>query len=343
MAPESILDFSASINPLGPSAGVRTAVAAAFDRVVHYPESGSPGLCQALAEFHSVPAENITVANGSTELIHLIPRLTGRSSGKALLIAPTFSEYAQSLELAGWSFTYHCLSPETGFVLDCTAVAHELGKGYDLLFFCNPGNPTGRLYTTHEVAALYESCRAASCFFVLDEAFIDFAAGASAKMLLHESNDLLILRSMTKFFGFPGLRLGYAFASAAVTERLQRHLPPWSVGVLAQAAALAALADAEHCRRTVEIVTTERQRLSKEIGSLAGLKVYAGAANYLLLRIDTGITATALQQKLLSGRILIRDCSNFIGLDERFIRVAVRTEAENNRLLQALAAAFPGK
>ena len=147
---------------------------------------------------------------------------------------------------------------------------------------------------------------------------------------------------MTKFFGFPGLRLGYAFASPAVTARLQRLLPPWSVGVLAQAAALAALADSGHCRRTREFVTAERQRLAAGLAGIAALQVFPGAANYLLVQIGSGMTAAALQQRLLAQRILIRDCSNFAGLDERFFRVAVRSAADNDRLLQALAAALSG-
>jgi len=335
-----VLDFSASINPLGPAPGVRDAVAAAFDRVGHYPESGSPELCRALAQYHALPAEMITVANGSTELIHLLPRLAGKSAGRALLIAPCFSEYAHALELAGWSLACLCLSPEDGFTLDCDRVAAELANGYDLLFFCNPGNPTGRLYTAVEVAALYEMCRQAGCFFVLDEAFIDFAGEQSSKQLPAANPDWLILRSMTKFFGFPGLRLGYAFAAPALTARLQRLLPPWSVGVLAQAAGLAALADREHCRRTVAFISAERQRLAGELGSVAGLKVFAAAANYLLVRIDSAMTAAMLQQRLLAQRILVRDCSNFAGLDGSFFRVAVRSTAENDRLLQALAVAL---
>jgi len=310
--------------------------------VGHYPESGSPELCRALAAYHALPAERITVANGSTELIHLLPRLAGGSVGRALLIAPTFSEYGHSLELAGWRLTCLCLSPEDGFALDSARVAAELVSGYDLLFFCNPGNPTGRLYAAAEVAALYELCRRAGCFFVLDEAFIDFAAENSVGQLPAENPDWLILRSMTKFFGFPGLRLGYGIASPAVTVQLQRLLPPWSVGVLAQAAALAALADREHGRRTREFVGQERQRLADHLGRLPGLQVFAAAANYLLVEIRSGMTAAALQQQLLAQRILIRDCSNFTGLDERFFRVAVRSEAENDRLLQALAAALGG-
>jgi threonine-phosphate decarboxylase len=339
--PESLLDFSASINPLGPAPGVRLAVAAAFDRVVHYPEIGSPGLCRALAAYHAFPAERIAVANGSTELIHLLPRLTGKSSGRALLIAPTFSEYAHALELAGWRIDYLCLSPEDGFTLDLARVATELAKGYDLLLFCNPGNPTGRLYPAREVAALHDLCCQSGCFFVLDEAFMDFAEEQSAKHLLPEDNyDWLILRSMTKFFGFPGVRLGYAVASPALIERLQQLLPPWNVGELAQAAGLAALADREHCRRTREFVDAERERLVARLGALPGLTLFPGAANYLLLQITSGMTAAALQEKLLAERLLIRDCSNFIGLDGRFFRVAVRTGEENERLLQALERAL---
>lgn len=343
VAPESILDFSASINPFGPAAGVRSAITAAIAMVVHYPETGSPRLCRSLAEYHSVAAERIAVANGSTELIHLLPRLNGKCSGQALLIAPTFSEYAHALELAGWHVTCLCLSPESGFALDISMVADELAKGYDLLFFCNPGNPTGRIYSLAEVAALFEICRQTGCFFVLDEAFIDFTEENSAKNLLPESDDWLILRSMTKFFGFPGLRLGYALTSPTLTARLQNLVPPWSVGVLAQAAALAALADQEHCRRTREFVSRERQRLAGKLGQIDGLQVFSGAVNYLLVEITTGKTASWLQHQLLAERILIRDCSNFAGLDNRFFRVAVRNETDNDKLLQALAAVYDSK
>jgi len=339
--PESLLDFSASINPLGPAPGVRPAVAAAFDRVVHYPEVGSPGLCRALAAYHALGEERIAVANGSTELIHLLPRLTGRSAGRALLLAPTFSEYAHALELAGWRIDYLCLSPEGGFALDLARVATELARGYDLLFFCNPGNPTGRLYKVEEVEALYALCRQSGCFFVLDEAFIDFSEEGSAKHRLPEGeDDWLILRSMTKFFGFPGLRLGYVLGSSRLMARLQQLLPPWNVGVLAQAAGLAALADPEHCCRTREFVNAERKRLGARLGALPGLTVFPGAANYLLIQITSSMTAAALQEKLLAGRILIRDCSNFTGLDGRFFRVAVRTGEENERLLGALERAM---
>jgi threonine-phosphate decarboxylase len=335
--PESILDFSASINPLGPSPGVRKAAIEAFELAGHYPEIGSPALCKALSAYHSIPDDNIAVANGSTELIHLVPRLFRRAAGRALLIAPTFSEYANALELAGWKFDYLTLGHEDGFTLDCNRVAEELAKGYDLLFFCNPGNPTGKLYSLDDVETLYRLCRSSGCFFVLDEAFIDFEEESSAKLLIPDSDSGVILRSMTKFFGFPGIRVGYSIASPDVTSRLKRFLPPWNVGVIPQAAALAALADTDHCRGTLNIVEKERCHLVDSLSRLKGVNVFESAANYLLIRLDSGLTATELQEKLLEELLLIRDCSNFKGLDNRFFRIAVKGETENKKLLHAVA------
>lgn len=342
VSPESILDFSASINPLGPSPGVRKAAKEAFELVGHYPEIGSPALCKALSAYHSIPVNNIAVANGSTELIHLVPRLFRRAAGRALLIAPNFSEYANALELAGWQCDYLTLTHKNSFELDCNRVAEELAKGYDLLFFCNPGNPTGKLYSLDDVETLYRLCRSSGCFFVLDEAFIDFEEESSAKLLIPASDSGLILRSMTKFFGFPGIRIGYSIASPDVTSRLKRFLPPWNVGVIPQAAALAALADIKQCKRTVSIVEKERRHLADSFSKLKGVKVFESAANFLLIRLDSGLTATELQEKLLEELILIRDCSNFEGLDNRFFRVAVKGETENKKLLLSVAGILTG-
>ncbi len=338
--PDSILDFSASINPLGPAIAVRSATTTAFDLIGHYPEAGSPALCSALAAYHSLSPENIAIANGSTELIHLIPRLFRRATGRALLLAPAFSEYANALELAGWKFDYLTLEHERGFVLDCKKVAVELAKGYDLLFFCNPGNPTGKLYSLDEVETLYRLCRSSGCFCVLDEAFIDFAEEFSAKQLILTADSGLILRSMTKFFGFPGIRVGYSIASPGVTARLKRFLPPWSVGVIPQAAALAAIADSNHCRQTRAVIEEERQTLIAGFSKMNGVELFESAANYLLLKLNNGLTAAELQNKLLPELILIRDCSNFEGLDSRFFRVAVKGATDNKKLLGAIAGVF---
>ena len=341
ISPGELLDFSASINPLGPPPGVWPAIEEAFSWVGHYPDTACTGLRLLLAEKLGVAPEQLVVGNGSTELIHLIPRQGRFSRKRALLVAPTFSEYGHGLELAGWSFDYLFLSPGDGFALELSRVEERLGGGYDLLYLCNPGNPTGRLYSRDEVGALLGLCREAGTFCVLDEAFMDFCEDGAALPLLARNDGFLILRSMTKFYGFPGIRLGYALGSGKIIAELERLRPPWSVGTLAQAAGMAALADRGHGENTVALVTAERGRLAEGLAGMPGVKVYPGAANYLLGELTCGGTAGELARRLLGRRILIRDCSNFPGLNGRFFRVAVRGAVENGLLLEGIAATLP--
>lgn len=338
VSPDAMLDFSASINPLGPPAGVREAVTAAFDRLVHYPDSTAAELREALARRHNLFPENICVANGSTELIYLVPRLAGGARG--LVVAPPFSEYAKSLARAGLEVDYLDLFPADGFALSLDLLDRRLADGYDLLFLANPGNPTGALIPRHEIAEVICMCRRRGTFLVLDEAFMDFREEESATPLAAQGDGAVVLRSMTKFYAIPGLRLGYAVGSEAVIARLSSLREPWSVNTLAQAAGLACLADSDYPARTLALVERERARLSAGIGALPGLAVYPSAANYFLVRIDAGPTARELAARLLAERVLIRDCSSFRGLSERFFRVAVRGAGENMRLLELLGQVF---
>ena len=333
--PEELLDFSASINPLGPAPGVREAVGAAFDRLVHYPDSEAAELREALARHHGLVPEHICVANGSTELIYLMPRLV--SGRRGLVIAPPFSEYARSLLREGWTVDYLDLSPDGGFSLSPEALERRLADGYDLLFLGNPGNPTGKLITRGEIAALFQLCRRHGAFLVIDEAFIDFSEEESAKSLVAGTGGGVVLRSLTKFYAIPGLRLGYAVGCREVIARLAALRAPWSVNTLAQAAGLASLADPAYAARTRGFIAAERERLAAGLTALPGLSVYPSAANYLLVRLGGGLTAGELAAGLLAARILIRDCASFRGLDERFFRVAVRSREENDRLVDAVA------
>lgn len=338
VSPDGIIDFSASINPLGPPVGVRGAVAAAFDRLVHYPDSGATELRDALARRHHLLPENICVANGSTELIYLVPRLVGGRRG--LIVAPPFSEYAKSLARAGWEIDYLALDPDQGFALSPDALDRRLARGCDLLFLANPGNPTGALIPGNGVAEILRLCRSRGAFLVLDEAFIDFREEESATSLVAQGGGAVVLRSMTKFYAIPGLRLGYAVGSGEVIARLAALREPWSVNTLAQAAGLACLEDGEYPARTRDLVAAERKRLASGIAALPGLTVYPSSANYLLVRIDAGPSAPELAARLLAERVLIRDCSSFRGLSDRFFRVAVRGAEENMRLLDLLGKVF---
>ena len=339
--PARLLDFSASINPVGMPAGVKQAVIGAVDRVVHYPDPYAELLREALAKHHGVSPGEIVTANGSTELIFLLPRLV--KGGRALIVAPAFSEYAKALAAAGWDVNYLHLSPDDGFELNPELLEGCIAEGYDILFLCNPGNPTGRLYSRGELLQVMELCRAAGIFLVLDEAFIDFC-GEDASLLgeLVAAGRGLVLRSLTKFYAIPGLRLGYAAAASDICERLAEISGPWRVNALAQAAGLAAVGDAAFATRTREFVASERAILFRQLAELPGLTPYAGAANYLLVRIHGNLSVADLGRKLLLRRnILIRDCSSFAGLEGGFFRVAVRSPEENRLLVASLQELLP--
>ena len=340
IAPEELSDFSASINPLGPAPGVREALSASFDRIVHYPDREAAELRSALADFHGVEATGIVVANGSTELIYLLPRIVQGRRG--LIVAPAFSEYARSLERAGWETGYLTLRPEDGFAFSLEALEARLAEGVDLLFLCNPANPTGALLPLTVIEKIHTLCRNAGTFLVIDEAFMDFCEEESAKRVICAGEGGVILRSMTKFYAIPGLRLGYAMGPAKVIERCSALLEPWSVNTTAQVAGVASLADPEYHALTIRYCAEQRSFLTHGLSSLPGLKPYPSVANYLLVEMRNGLSAAELRDELVKKRILIRDCSNFVGLDGRFFRVAVHGQDDNCRLLAALDEVLTG-
>jgi len=329
-----LIDFSASINPLGISSHVKDAIIAALDSLVHYPDNTHSELKQALAVQHGLSPANIVVANGSTEIIYHLPAmLPGK---RALVISPSFNEYLRSLDQQEWQIRHFILEPGNNFALDLAALERALADGYDVLYLCNPGNPNGTLYSLQTIERVYRLCSASGTFLVLDEAFMDFCEECSARHAIVTGDNGIILRSMTKFFGIPGLRLGYALSSAAMAERLDAMGGPWSVNTLALTAGVAALEDHAHNRRTLAYVHQQRHALCQRLAEFRQLRVYPSSVNFLLVEIIEGLSAGELRERLLHEGLLIRDCSNFVGLSPRFFRIAVRTAGENQRLIEAL-------
>lgn len=332
--PDQILDFSASINPLGMSPMVRKALICSLDNLVHYPDSSHKELKQALAKHHTLPPAHFTLANGSTELIYNLPAML--PGNRALIISPSFSEYVRALNQHHWEAQHFILTPESNFSIDTDKLEQSLA-GVDALFICNPGNPNGTLYPQRVIEKIYSLCLDAGTFMVLDEAFMDFCEDASAKRTVIHSDNAIILRSMTKFFGIPGLRLGYAICNATLAERLDSMGGPWSVNTLALAAGTAALQDVQHNQESLDFIRQERRTLFELLGQFPGLKLYPSSANYILVEIKNGMSSRELRERLLPQRIMIRDCASFMGLTGKFFRIAIRTSAENKRLLECLA------
>ena len=334
VAPDQILDFSASINPLGMSSMVRNALICSLDSLIHYPDTSHNELKQSLAKFHALSPAHFTIANGSTELIYNLPGML--PGNRALIISPSFSEYVRALGQHHWEAQHFILTPESNFAIDMDKLERALAGGVDVLFICNPGNPSGTLYPQMVIEKIYSLCLSAGTFMVLDEAFMDFCEEASAKRMIVQSDNAIVLRSMTKFFGIPGLRLGYAIGNAALAERLDSMGGPWSVNSLALAAGAAALLDVKHNQESLEFIRQERRSLFEGLEQFPQFKLYPSSANYLLVEIKEGMTSRELKDRLLPHRILIRDCASFMGLSGRFFRIAVRTSDENKRLLECL-------
>jgi threonine-phosphate decarboxylase len=334
VAPDQVIDFSASINPLGMSSRVRSALIDSLDSLIHYPDTSHKDLKQALGEFHDLSPDHFTIANGSTELIYNLPALL--PGKKALIISPSFSEYVRALNQHHWEVRHFILASENNFSIDTDELERALAGGVDALFICNPGNPSGKLYPERTMEKICTLCLSAGTFLVLDEAFMDFCEEASAKRMIAQSENAVLLRSMTKFFGIPGLRLGYAISNAPLAGRLDSMGGPWSVNSLALAAGTAALQDVRHNLESLEFIRQERRTLIEGLAGFSQLRLYPSSVNYLLVEIMEGMTSRELRERLLPHRILIRDCASFVGLSGRFFRVAVRTGAENKRLLECL-------
>lgn len=330
------LDFSANINPLGLAVGVRSALAKAIDSVVCYPDPEAIDLKQAIADCYEVREETVAVGNGAVELIYLLCRAL--APNRVLLPAPTFGEYSAGARAAGLRTEFFALDAGSGFRLD-TAKAGRMLRRNDLLFVCNPNNPTGTVLARTELMPLLAAAESCGAWIAVDESFIDFRPQReeTCKPLLNQFACLIVLHSLTKFLAVPGLRLGFALARPELVQRLRLLHDPWNVNVMAQAAGVAGLADRDFRRRTVELVQTENCYLFEEFQYLPGCRPLPPSVNYMLADIGaTGWNAARLQAALLPHRILVRDCGSFSGLSSSYIRVAVKNRDANQRLVQTI-------
>jgi cobyric acid synthase CobQ/L-threonine-O-3-phosphate decarboxylase len=328
---EQILDFSASINPLGPPEGLRAALARNIDRLAHYPDPHCTELVEVLAQQHQVTAEQIVVGNGSTEIFYALAR--GLAFGRAVVPVPSYSDYAAAMQAAGREVCFVKLKESEDFALDWQVLESQLHDD-DLVLLGQPNNPTGRAL---EISALHAlAAHRPGTTIVVDEAFADFVDGYSS-LAGQSASNVIVVRSLTKFYAVPGLRLGFAVASPEMARRIRAQIPPWSVNVLAQAAAVDLLADEEYAQRSVELVEQQRKRLTGELTKIPGLHAYPSVTNFLLVRLDrSDVTAPELADRLLGKGIAIRTFHEEQHLDSRFFRIAVRTEEENCRLCAVL-------
>jgi threonine-phosphate decarboxylase len=301
-----ILDCSASINPLGPAPGVRAAVSQAMDRIVHYPEREPVLLRRALAQEWQLDEEQILLGNGATDLIFFAARCL--SYLPVTLALPVFSEFNRAFpEARRASLTDSASWPKSG-----------------LLVVTRPANPTG---WTLSLDSIRSYLKTTETHLLIDESFLEFSAQPSAATLIPEYPHLMVLRSLTKFYALPGLRIGALIGSPEAVQKWKQQREPWQVNVLAEAAALAALADKDHAARSLEFMRSERAWLANQ------LDCTAADGNFLYVQLS--YPAQALCAHMLEQKILIRNCTGWPGLQGEAVRVAVRRHDENLRLLNA--------
>jgi threonine-phosphate decarboxylase len=335
---EEILDFSSSVNPLGPSKKALEAITGAFGRIEAYPDSNSNMLRQVLAEHFGggITKDNIVVGNGSTELMYLFAETFLRRGEKAVMAAPTFGEYESAVRKTGECVKFVRLAGN--FQIEAQTFRQEM-PGCKLLFLCNPNNPTGKLIPQKTLTEILDAALSQDMLVFLDEDFLEFVDDEKNRTMIHKIDqypNLFILRSFTKIFGLTGLRCGYGIANPEIINVLLCSKIPWNVNCLAQPAAIAALKDEEHLKVTRALINQEKAYLQKELSQFSEFSFSEPDANFFFIDIrNTNLTANALKHRMLKQGILIRDCSSFVGLNEFYIRVAVKTHEENVRLIDA--------
>ena len=337
---EELLDFSANINPCGFPSWLREVVNAELSQLRHYPDYACDGLRRAAAERYSVPAGQVVAGNGSSELLFALPRALGHASG--LITEPCYSEYALALERQGVALHRLQLCAEDGFALDLAKLDKCLKAlpAPATVILGHPNNPTGRSLPGEELRAL--AAQHTRHGFVIDEAFGDFVEGFDSLTRNRPAN-VIVLLSLTKNYAIPGLRLGLAVADEEIAQRLENELPPWTVNTLAQAVGERALRDRAYIEESRREMHGLRAKLVERLGRISSLRVFAGEADFVLFRVEHPlVSAWELIEKLLRRGIAVRDCSNFHGMPEGYVRVAVRTSPENERLCEALECELVG-
>ena len=328
--PGDLLDFSASINPLGPPDWLREELSRAVSGLAHYPDPDCAELLRSACARFGVDAAEVVPGNGSTEVIFALARALGPR--RALIPVPAYTDYARACEASGVEIDNLILNPAADFRLDFEELGAAIRPG-DMVFLGRPNNPTGAGFSRRDFLALAGAHPRAT--FVVDEAFIDFTNRES--LIPERPDNAVIVYSLTKIFAVPGLRLGLGFAEPEAAETVRGAIPPWSVGGLAQAVGARALTDAGYIESSRRRCLADMRKLARDMRMLPGISVMPSEANFLLCRMKDGRARELADELLVKKNIAVRVCEDFAGLGPDWLRVAVRTTRENEKLVSAMA------
>ena len=323
------IDFSVSINPCGVPAKVKDALTNAIDSLEKYPDIRCEKLTKAAAKMLDVKEEQLAFGNGSSELFMGIANAFKPS--KVLIAAPSFYGYEYAFLPNAENIVYYFMKEEDDFGITDDFI-NALTDDLDFVVLANPNNPTGALIDDSLLVKIIETAKSKNIRVILDECFIEFTEGNhSLVSKITEYPNLCIIRSFTKIFAIPGVRLGYLISSdLSFNETVKRHLSEWNISAFGQAAGVACTECMDYVETSKKVLREERDFLYDEFKRL-GIKAYDSACNFILIK-----DIRKLDEELLKREILLRNCSNFKGLDEGYFRIAVRTHEENLKLIEAL-------
>ncbi|MDD2629295.1 MAG: threonine-phosphate decarboxylase CobD [Limnochordia bacterium] len=328
---EDVLDFSVNINPLGPPKSVLACLEESLAQIHRYPEIEGAKHKELLAKRLGIEPEEVMLGNGGIELIYLYARAMAHE--RALIIQPTFNEYERAFRLARTEVYHHVLQAADNFQVDLARLHKQIRQVKpDVIVLCNPNNPTGSYLSPSGLAAIFQ--KASGCHFFIDESFVDFG-GVGMPWGLIKEYPVFVLRSMTKFYAMPGIRLGYGVANSKIIAQMRVYKEPWTVNQLALKALACVVDDEEYLKTTKEWFRTEKDYLYRRLMAIRSIQVFPSHCNFHLIKYQNAATSV-LQSRLLQAGIYIRTCEDFVGLGGEFYRMAVKTREDNQRLLAAL-------
>ncbi len=339
---DQLIDFSISTNPLGVPEKALESIRNHLNLIHHYPDPDHKWLLKALAKSANVKPDNVIVGNGSTELIYLFNEVFLENGYEAVIPVPTFSEYKAAIERSGGNMVFLKCDPAKDFKLNLEELESSITEKTRILFLCNPNSPTGCLYEKGDVLKVVKFAAEKNVLVFVDEDYIDFVDDGKRYSMAEYVNDysnLFVLRSLTKFFGLAGLRIGFGIGSPELVTTLKNVKMPWSVNSLAMYATAEAIKDTDFIKNSRLLILKSRKEMQKLLKTISWLKVYPSETNFLLIEIIQGdLTSTQLAEGLAKKGFLIRDCQDFDGLNNRFFRVTVRRPEENRKLVEQITA-----
>lgn len=329
---EKLIDYSSNINPFGVPESLKEAVVDNFDLLTRYPDIDYVELREKIAKYNKLNQENIVVGNGAVEVIFMYMKTF--KPNKVLIVSPTFAEYERALiKTTDAKIEYFELKESEEFVLNTQSLKERLNEKYDLLIICNPNNPTGKFIAKETMTDILEECNKFDTKLFIDEAFIEFVEGSLDNTIASEreinKKNLFILRALTKFFAIPGLRFGYGICfDKELKNRMECDREPWTVNAFAELAGKILLNDLEYIMKSENWVRKEKSFMFEKLSLVNNIKVYKTDTNFILIKLRK-INSKELRKLMIAEGIVVRDASNFVYLDDRFIRLAVKDRETN--------------